>query len=190
MEEKLLRMIGKICDEEIGADELDLNLYESGLMDSLAMVELLIAIEDEFGALTMNNGIIGMKDGQVFATLDSRYPVTYTPEQIRELATPHLEDENGVVEILNIGKPLFFPPDSDMVKKLVSAYVDVTGDTEHQPEVIGGGTYAKAIPGIIAFGCEFPGADNHIHDANESLPVEELSLQATIYQKAIENLLA
>ena len=47
MEEKLLRMIGKICDEEIGADELDLNLYESGLMDSL--VELLIAIEDEFG---------------------------------------------------------------------------------------------------------------------------------------------
>ena len=49
MEEKLLRMIGKICDEEIGADELDLNLYESGLMDSLAMVELLIAIEDEFG---------------------------------------------------------------------------------------------------------------------------------------------
>ena len=149
-----------------------------------------VKIEDEFGALTMNNGIIGMKDGQVFATLDSRYPVTYTPEQIRELATPHLEDENGVVEILNIGKPLFFPPDSDMVKKLVSAYVDVTGDTEHQPEVIGGGTYAKAIPGIIAFGCEFPGADNHIHDANESLPVEELSLQATIYQKAIENLLA
>ena len=146
-------------------------------------------IEDAYGALTLNNGIIGMRDGKIFATLDSRYPVTYTPEQIRELAAPHLENEQGVIEILNIGKPLFFPPDSDMVKKLVAAYREVTGDMEHEPEVIGGGTYAKAIPGIIAFGCEFPGADNHIHDANESLPVEELSLQATIYQKAIENLL-
>lgn len=147
-------------------------------------------IEDAYGALTLNNGIIGMENGRIFATLDSRYPVTYKPEQIRALAAPHLEDAKGVIEILNIGEPLFFPPDSDMVKKLVAAYVEVTGDTEHQPEVIGGGTYAKAIPGIIAFGCEFPGADNHIHDANESLPIEELSLQATIYQKAIENLLA
>ncbi len=146
-------------------------------------------IEDAYGALTLNNGIIGMKDGQIFATIDCRYPVTYRPEQIRALAEPHLEDAKGWIEITNIGEPLFFPPESDMVKKLVAAYVEVTGDTEHQPEVIGGGTYAKSIPGIIAFGCEFPGADNHIHDANESLPIEELGLQATIYQKAIENLL-
>ena len=146
-------------------------------------------IADDYGALTLNNGMIGMKDGRIFATIDCRTPVTYTPDQIRELVTPNLENDYGRLEILGIGPSLFFPPESDMVKKLVSAYREITGDTEHEPEVIGGGTYAKSIPGIIAFGCEFPGADNHIHDANESLPVAELGLQTAIYAKAIENLL-
>ena len=146
-------------------------------------------IADDYGDLTLNNGIVGMKDGVIFATIDCRTPVTYTPDQLRELVAPHLENEQGYLKLNFVGPSLFFPPDSDMVKKLVSAYREVTGDTEHEPEVIGGGTYAKSIPGIIAFGCEFPGADNHIHDANESLPVEELGLQALIYKKAIENLL-
>ena len=149
-----------------------------------------LKVEDEYGALTLSNGIIGMKDGQIFATLDCRFPVTYTTEQLRMLCARHLDEDKGSIELMGGGDPLFFPPDSDLVTKLVSAYREVTGDYEHEPEVIGGGTYAKSIPGIIAFGCEFPNADNHIHDANESLPVEELGLQATIYKKAIENLLA
>ena len=55
--------------------------------------------------------------------------------------------------------------------------------------VIGGGTYAKSVPGIIAFGCEFPGEDNHIHDANESMKLEQFAQQVEIYKKAILKLL-
>ena len=55
--------------------------------------------------------------------------------------------------------------------------------------VIGGGTYAKSLPGIIAFGCEFPETDNHIHDVNESLDIHELQTQVAIYAQALENLL-
>ena len=40
---------------------------------------------------------------------------------------------------------------------LYKAYVDVTGDTENKPMVIGGGTYAKSLKNIIAFGPEMPG---------------------------------
>lgn len=29
------------------------------------------------------------------------------------------------------------------------------GDTESQPQAIGGGTYAKSMPNCVAFGCEF-----------------------------------
>ena len=66
----------------------------------------------------------------------------------------------------------------------------VAGDTASPLLVIGGGTYAKSIPGIIAFGCEFPGVDNHIHDANERLEIRELKLQVEIYTEAVKNLLA
>ena len=108
----------------------------------------------------------------------------------RELIAPYLEDEKGSCEVLRTGKPLFFPPDSPMVKALHQAYMDVTGDTESKPQVIGGGTYAKELPGIIAFGCEWPGEDNRIHNADEFLKIEQFKQQVEIYVKAIENLLA
>ena len=56
--------------------------------------------------------------------------------------------------------------------------------------VIGGGTYAKSIPGIIASGCQWLGTDNHIHDANEKLEIAELKKQVEIYIQAVKNLLA
>ncbi len=149
-----------------------------------------LKISDEYGDLTCCNGVVGMEDGKAFATIDCRCPVTYSPDQIKALVAPYLEDEKGYIEARRAGKALFFDPNSELVTKLVSAYREVTGDYENQPEVIGGGTYAKSIPGIIAFGCEFPGANNHIHDANESLPVEEMGLQIDIYRKAIEKLLS
>ena len=77
-----------------------------------------------------------------------------------------------------------------MVKALHKAYIDVTGDTERQMQVIGGGTYAKEVPGIIAFGCGWQDEDNHIHNADEFLKVDQFKLQVEIYVQAIKNLLA
>jgi succinyl-diaminopimelate desuccinylase len=65
----------------------------------------------------------------------------------------------------------------------------VTGDTESQPLVIGGGTYAKEIDNTIAFGCAFPGKDYKIHNANEWCPVDDLLKQVEIYVAGIEKLL-
>lgn len=49
--------------------------------------------------------------------------------------------------------------------------MDVTGDTENKPMVIGGGTYAKSLKNIIAFGPEMPGIDYRIHGADEFILV-------------------
>ena len=149
-----------------------------------------LKIADDYGDLTLNNGIVRMTDGSIECTIDIRVPVTYNEEQLRALVADRLEDEKGVTKIHSIGKPLFFPKDSAMVKALQDAYVKVTGDSESPLLVIGGGTYAKSIPGIIAFGCEFPNTNNHIHDANEKLEVRELLLQVEIYTEAVKNLLA
>lgn len=147
-------------------------------------------VTDDYGALTLNNGIVKTENGVISCTIDIRVPVTYNEEQIRALCADRLEDEKGRTEINDIGKPLFFPKDSPMVKALHDAYIKVTGDTKSELLVIGGGTYAKSIPGIIAFGCEFPGKDNHIHDVDEKLEIEELQQQVEIYIEAIQNLLA
>ena len=66
----------------------------------------------------------------------------------------------------------------------------VTGDTANEPLVIGGGTYAKSLKNIIAFGPEKPGMDYHIHGADEFLLVPEMEEAVLIYMEAIKNLLA
>lgn len=145
---------------------------------------------DEYGDLTFCNGIVKTEDGVISCTIDIRVPVTLKADRVRSMCQGHLEDENGRIEILEIGDPLFFPRESPLVEALYKAYADVTGDSEHQPMVIGGGTYAKSLKNIIAFGPEKLGVDYRIHGADEYILVSGMEESVLIYMEAIKNLLA
>ena len=119
-------------------------------------------------------------------SLDMRFPVMTTSEKVCELM--NFVDENNELRIRGLVEPLYFDINTPMIKALKKAYEDVTGDKQSEMEAIGGGTYAKAIHNCIAFGCEFAGEDNHIHDANESLNLENFKKQIEIYVEAIKNL--
>ena len=49
MEEKLLSILEEICDDEIVREDKDVDLFETDLIDSLGVVSLMVAIEEEFG---------------------------------------------------------------------------------------------------------------------------------------------
>ena len=49
IKEQILEMLEEICDDEVVREDLDINLKEEGLMDSLAFVEMLVRIEENFG---------------------------------------------------------------------------------------------------------------------------------------------
>ena len=72
-----------------------------------------------------------------------------------------------------------------MVIKLMQAYKDETGDADAKPMVIRGGTYAKMMNNILAFGAEFPDDENTMHQANEKLSVDSLMKMAKIYARAL-----
>lgn len=48
-EEKVLDMLKDICDDDAVREERDIDLFDAGLLDSMAAIELLVAIEEEFG---------------------------------------------------------------------------------------------------------------------------------------------
>lgn len=48
MEEKLLDILERICDDETVREDLNKDLFEEGLLDSLAIAELIVAVEEEF----------------------------------------------------------------------------------------------------------------------------------------------
>lgn len=146
-------------------------------------------LKDAYGDLTLNTGVISMKDGVIEGTIDSRFPVTMKADEVKAHMDGHLEDEGGIITMGTVVQdPLFFAPDSPLVSSLYDAYKEVTGDTENKPMVIGGGTYAKEINNTIAFGCAFPGNDYRIHNTNEWVKIDELLLQAEIYVHGIMKL--
>ena len=49
IKEQVLEMLEEICEDEVVKEDLDINLKEEGLMDSLAFVEMLVRIEEIFG---------------------------------------------------------------------------------------------------------------------------------------------
>ena len=48
MDEKVLDMLAELCEDDVVKENLDIDLFETGLLDSLGFTELLVNIETEF----------------------------------------------------------------------------------------------------------------------------------------------
>ena len=75
------------------------------------------------------------------------------------------------------------------MQSLLAAYRQETGVLS-APLAIGGGTYAKSLKNIIAFGPEKLGIDYRIHGADEYILVSGMEEAVLVYMEAIKNLLA
>ena len=51
MEEKVLEMLAALCEDEIVRENREVELFETGLLDSLTFAELLFEIEEQFGVI-------------------------------------------------------------------------------------------------------------------------------------------
>ena len=142
-------------------------------------------LEDEqSGKLVFNVGMIEADKKTARLTVNVRYPVTASDEQVYEDMMTVLGDyELGIVK----GKtqePIYIPKDDPLVETLMDIYRRNTGDDESQPLVIGGGTYARAVKNTVAFGARFPGEPELAHQRNEKIPVENMTKLAQIYAEA------
>lgn len=145
-------------------------------------------LEDEVsGNLSLNLGIIKLEENIATVTINARSPVT---KKYENMMNP-IEDaiENTGFKILNMiyQKPLYFDPNSELVKVLQKVYKEQTG-CEANLLSIGGGTYAKEMPNILAFGPIFPGKPDLDHQPNEYIEINDLILNCKIYANAIYEL--
>lgn len=51
MEEKVLTMLAELCEDDMVKENVNVELFETGLLDSLTFAELLFEIEDQFGVI-------------------------------------------------------------------------------------------------------------------------------------------
>jgi len=147
-----------------------------------------IQMEDlKSGPLTLNLGVadINSKKGKI--TLDIRYPVNREEEEIIERIRQKVAGTGISVEKKDGKAPLYVSEDHFMIKKLSRVYEEVTGEKANLLS-IGGGTYARALENIVAFGSLFPGREILAHQVNEYLCIEDLIKMTKIYTPAIQAL--
>ena len=147
-----------------------------------------IALEDAgSGPLSFCMGVANGDAEQLTVVFNYRYPVTCKYEEC-EPVLDRLMQEHGFVCIEESHeKPLYFPADAEPVKTLCEVYGDITG-LDATPEQIGGGTYAKSIPHIVAFGPVFPGMEAREHEPDEYIDIEVMEKIRKIYKEAVRRL--
>jgi succinyl-diaminopimelate desuccinylase len=143
--------------------------------------------DDVSGNLSFNVGTIDINEDRAKMTVNLRYPVTCTFEEMMKGINATLEGSGIRVENMEHQKPLYFPEDHPIIKKLSKVYEEQTG-AKASLLSIGGGTYAKEMPNIVAFGPLFPGEPELIHQANEYIKIEDLIKNTKIYAQAIYEL--
>ena len=139
----------------------------------------------ESGDLTWNVGLASISENVANISIDVRFPVSYTSEQVYAGVEKNLDNTSIGIVKLGEDKPIFKPLDDPMVECLMNAYRDETGDTESEALVMGGGTYAKSLNNTLAFGGLFPGEDDCMHNADERISLESFYRMSRIYAKAL-----
>lgn len=139
------------------------------------------------GKLTLNAGTVRVEAGLVQLLVDIRNPVTFNGDQVQAaieaactpygIAVTRTEDRKGV----------YMDKDGKVIQAMMNVYREITGD-DSEPLVIGGGTYARAMPGIVAFGPMQPGRETTEHQKDEYMLLEDLYQAREIYRLTIEKL--
>lgn len=143
------------------------------------------ACDQASGDLTCNMGILRVKDGEIFATLDIRYPLLISGERLKDVIQAHL---TGIkAEQVFFKLPHYVPESSALVQGLLDAYHQVTG-REKKALSTGGGTYARMLKEGVAFGASFPEDPDVAHQADEHINLENLMKSMKIFAYAIVNL--
>ena len=171
----MLRAIGVTGPLRVLADKVGLE-YDGASLG--------VACEDQTsGPLTCNLGILRYDANGLYATLDFRFPLLASSDQIirtvRDALAPTLE-----ISVDSSRQPHHVSPGSELVAALLSAYHAETGLAK-ECIAIGGGTYARCLQEGVAFGATFPGDADVAHQANESMSLDGLMKNIRIFAHAI-----
>ena len=148
-----------------------------------------LAMEDEpSGNLTLNVGIANATLNRMTLGLNIRYPVTYTFNDVMSRLNQTLEGSGFKAEIAQQNQsPLYYPKDSPLITTLTRVYAEHTGRNE-SAIAIGGGTYAKEMPNIVASGPMMLDQVEVEHQANEYIDIDQLVNVTKIYAQDIYEL--
>lgn len=147
-------------------------------------------LSDVSGQLTLNVGRIYTEGDMLHMLMDVRHPVTFEASEVFQRLCSSTEPAGWQVSLISAEAPVYMERNGSVISALMDAYQSVTGDLDSQPQIIGGGTYARAMNNIVAFGPVFPHRERMEHKADEYAFIEDLYKAKDIYREGLLNLLS
>lgn len=143
--------------------------------------------DDVSGKFTFNLGTVGGDVNEISVEINMRYPVTRTYDEFIGVFQEKMRLGKMEEVYLRHKKCLYISPDTPFIKKLQKVYEEKTGDTADLIS-IGGGTYAKSLDNVVAFGPIFKGQPMVEHKPDEYIKIDELMKNVQIMAAAIYEL--
>ncbi|MDY3767397.1 MAG: Sapep family Mn(2+)-dependent dipeptidase [Lachnospiraceae bacterium] len=144
-----------------------------------------VCMEDEIsGKITVCFSVFHYDETSLRGEFDSRAPICANDENLTEVIRDKFAAEGITMEPGKMTPPHHVPGDSEFVKTLLESYERYTG-IKGKPLAIGGGTYVHDLKRGVAFGCEDPAVDNHMHGDDEFMILDVLFMSAKIFADAI-----
>ena len=157
------------------AEKLGTDPYGERLEDALS------------GPMSCNWGLIEGDAQHLWVKLNYRYPVTMERADCQSAVQAAFEAAGWALDGQVHKEKLYYPAETPLVSALLEVYRDATGDNA-PPKCIGGGTYAKMLPNMVAFGPLFAGDPVTEHQPDECIDLERLVQNAQIIANAIVKL--
>lgn len=142
--------------------------------------------DEEMGDLTVNLGVLETTNNKFKLVLNIRYPNGVEFDNLYNSLKNTFKQYD--VSYNHHQKLLYNDPNSDLVQKLMNVYRKHTNDLDAKPITIGGGTFARAVPNVVAYGPHFPGKPSFIHQKDEFIDIDDLILATIIYTEALYEL--
>ncbi|MCT4620869.1 MAG: M20 family metallopeptidase [Marinisporobacter sp.] len=187
--------INAICRLLIAMNKMGLKskcidfILENILEDALAEKVFGKCEDDVSGPLKFNIGKIKIDDSHETLNVDIRIPVSVEKEFVLNKLNEIIEKYGFSIEENDYLRAIYTPLDAELVKTLMEAYVEVTGDAKSLPISSGGATYARAMDNCVAFGAAFPHTEETEHQPNEYIQLEDMKKAIEIYGCALLKLL-
>ena len=161
--------------EKFGMDPFGEQLLGHRLEDALS------------GPMSCNLGLIEGDESRLWVKLNYRYPVTKTVDDCEPAVKAAFEAAGWALDQSVHKMKLYYPDTAPLVQALLETYREATGDTA-APKCIGGGTYAKMLPNVVAFGPMFDGDPVTEHQPDEFMDLDRLVQNAQIIAQAVVKL--
>lgn len=144
-------------------------------------------VDTQSGKLTVNPGMIYNTEEDIIIALDIRCPVTYSKDQLMNAINSRISNSLFGAELKMWEAPVYNDKDGILVTTLMEAYEQITG-RDDKATTMGGGTYARAMDNIVAFGPDFPNRECTEHQPNEYIFKDDLIMTREIYTLALKKL--